>query len=621
MRALGMIGTLLVLLVLSTARAEPGAGTAGARPLSPLGPRFGNACQSRTVCAAMERLGLYAGLSLEGSLTETAQGPERAGGGTLSVGFDFIRRVAVEAHFPVAGLAAPGAAGDAAALSAGPLAVAARLRLGPAVPTLLSDKLPPRWAVVLGTQLAFRLPHTAGDARHFGALPLYAPQPSVHAGVELGLGPAQLAPSLGVLGEERAAYLLLGLRLGLRLAPGLGVDLEALSWLLAAVPDEPGPGARCRGGTAAGLGLRARLAPGVLGVAQYHAGAGDCEPRHRLALGLHFAFGEAPLRRIPTPEAAGVERLWLGMVDPVLDCNGWMLDEASLLPRFPFGEPVPGTDLIRRGEELFRIGEHFDIDRAGRLYRPHQYVPLADGRSFREARVREKRELPVCGVGPRHRFHEDCAQIEAALRTWEGYALVDKTMGWTGPAVTRYQLERRCLSDEEAEDPRALAEQLAAAMAGRGRGLRPAMAGPGSPGAPAAPPGARGSSPNLGAVEHSRPTTNTGAGSPAAALVVQKAPLKILEGDQGKHIEGHNNYKPDVQRSILKADPHELAKHAGTGQQVGPVPVGLPGSRERVDFGRFIGYRVIRGAGERIPTTKAIIHYAKDGIHIVPCDP
>jgi hypothetical protein len=326
--------------------------------------------------------------------------------------------------------------------------------------------------VVLATRLGLGLPHATGDPRHVGAAALYVPQPGAHAGLELSWGPAQLSPSVGILGEPGAAYLQLGLRTSLRLARSLSVDVEAVSWLPAAVPDEPG---RCSGGTRAGIGVRGALAQGVLGFLQYSAGAGDCEPGHSLTLGAALAFGEYPLRRIPTPEEAGVPRLWLGLADPVLDCNGWMLDDQSLLPLFKYGDPDPhDPTLIRRGEETFRIGEHFDIDRRGRLYRPHQYTALAAEHEFRPAPVRDKLALPECAVGPRHRFHTECRLLADALAQAQGYATVDRTFGAAAPLVMALQLHRRYLSEEEVENPRRLAEELAGALAAS-RGLRPAM--------------------------------------------------------------------------------------------------------------------------------------------------
>ena len=49
--------------------------------------------------------------------------------------------------------------------------------------------------------------------------------------------------------------------------------------------------------------------------------------------------------------------------------------------------------------------------------------------------------------------------------------------------------------------------------------------------------------------------------------------------------------------------------------------MGLPGSRERVDFGKVIGDYVDPDTGAASPTTKGIIHYGAGGVHIVPARP
>ena len=86
-------------------------------------------------------------------------------------------------------------------------------------------------------------------------------------------------------------------------------------------------------------------------------------------------------------------------------------------------------------------------------------------------------------------------------------------------------------------------------------------------------------------------------------------------GQQGKHIPGHNNYIPGRSPSTHK-DPQGLVnKFAGKGEPVGNIPRGQPGFKERVDFGEVIGE-----VGGK-PTTKGIIHYSKDGVHIVPANP
>jgi hypothetical protein len=90
-------------------------------------------------------------------------------------------------------------------------------------------------------------------------------------------------------------------------------------------------------------------------------------------------------------------------------------------------------------------------------------------------------------------------------------------------------------------------------------------------------------------------------------------PLEL--GSQGKHIPGHNNYIPG--RSPLTHNNPQglLDDFAGKGQPVNNVPRGQPGFKERVDFGQVIGE--VNGK----PTTKGIIHYSKDGAHIVPANP
>ncbi|MDK2632979.1 hemagglutinin repeat-containing protein [Pantoea stewartii subsp. indologenes] len=102
--------------------------------------------------------------------------------------------------------------------------------------------------------------------------------------------------------------------------------------------------------------------------------------------------------------------------------------------------------------------------------------------------------------------------------------------------------------------------------------------------------------------------------------------ITINQGQQNKHIPGTNEYKTaaassDSRRSILTVDPKSLLPQLGTGQQVGKVEVGLAGSKERIDFGTAIGNYVDKDTGLSVPTTKGIVHYGKDGAHIVPARP
>lgn len=102
------------------------------------------------------------------------------------------------------------------------------------------------------------------------------------------------------------------------------------------------------------------------------------------------------------------------------------------------------------------------------------------------------------------------------------------------------------------------------------------------------------------------------------AVDSNKGSQKINWGKQAKHFPGHNNYTPG--RSVLTADPRKLAEKAGTGQHIDGPPVGSPGSKERVDFGEPIGEYVDK-SGKAVSTSKGLIHYGKEGIHIVPARP
>jgi RHS repeat-associated protein len=87
---------------------------------------------------------------------------------------------------------------------------------------------------------------------------------------------------------------------------------------------------------------------------------------------------------------------------------------------------------------------------------------------------------------------------------------------------------------------------------------------------------------------------------------------------QEKHFEGHNSFS--LGKSTLTANPEKLAQQVGKGTSLNNVPLGQLGSKERVDFGKVIG-NYVDNSGQSTPTTKGIVHYSKDGIHIVPAKP
>lgn len=95
---------------------------------------------------------------------------------------------------------------------------------------------------------------------------------------------------------------------------------------------------------------------------------------------------------------------------------------------------------------------------------------------------------------------------------------------------------------------------------------------------------------------------------------------KINWNKQGKHVSGHRNYDP--KRSLVTEDPDVLVRRAGSGAQVGSVPRGTSGFKERIDYGEVIGIWVSADGKIRLPTAIGMLHYQADGaVHIVPARP
>lgn len=109
----------------------------------------------------------------------------------------------------------------------------------------------------------------------------------------------------------------------------------------------------------------------------------------------------------------------------------------------------------------------------------------------------------------------------------------------------------------------------------------------------------------------------------ARQQILQHTNLKIQGDKQGKHIVGHKSYDPLLNKSILEhPDPQKLVRDfAGTGLKVNQIYPGSFGFQEIVNFKEFIGYSVHPQTGEKIATSWGKIHYAKDGVHIVPTKP
>jgi len=98
--------------------------------------------------------------------------------------------------------------------------------------------------------------------------------------------------------------------------------------------------------------------------------------------------------------------------------------------------------------------------------------------------------------------------------------------------------------------------------------------------------------------------------------------LKIQWDKQGKHVEGHVHFDPQNMKSIFThPEPQKLFDNfAGKGMPIRGKS-GAPGYQEIVDFGEIIGYAVEPETGVKISTNWGKIHYAKDGVHIVPTKP
>ncbi len=93
----------------------------------------------------------------------------------------------------------------------------------------------------------------------------------------------------------------------------------------------------------------------------------------------------------------------------------------------------------------------------------------------------------------------------------------------------------------------------------------------------------------------------------------------ILEGKQGKHIIGHNNYIEGRSYLIISIDKAQelVNKYAGTGEVLFASD-GKWRNQEVITTDRVIGYNVSDVDGSEVETKDFKIHYSKKGTHIVP---
>lgn len=100
-------------------------------------------------------------------------------------------------------------------------------------------------------------------------------------------------------------------------------------------------------------------------------------------------------------------------------------------------------------------------------------------------------------------------------------------------------------------------------------------------------------------------------GEEIASTGFDNLPKEIHDGAQGKHIEGHNNYKLNKVRSILDVDPREilLGIHSGKYKIIRNA-----GGKPIVDFGKPIE----RFGEEKGPVASfGIIHNGKLGSGLI----
>lgn len=101
--------------------------------------------------------------------------------------------------------------------------------------------------------------------------------------------------------------------------------------------------------------------------------------------------------------------------------------------------------------------------------------------------------------------------------------------------------------------------------------------------------------------------------------------IGIHWGRQNKHIPGAHNFDPKrgellVTKQRLK---NLLNDKMGCGQKIRGDISCSPGYKERIEFGEIIGkYAYKKGEDVvKIPTTRGVAHYSKDGVHVVPSAP
>lgn len=354
--------------VASPASAQPAPAPQLPHPLNPVLNATSGSCGTLFApCPAVSRLAMFFWFS--GQYLGMGGDPHASTlGGSVDVAMEVANRVAVSASIPGALKKVTERLTEQIWGVGGPLEVRARVRLGPASQGFYSVEHRPLWSSVIELRTQFLLPQFEGDPKYVGRVQRGPVQPALSGAGELNFWRLQLAPGAGILVGDRQAHLDLSLRASVQLMDRVFGDVEVLRRQALAVPDEPG---RCQSAWMGAVGVRWQWRRGLFMTARYAGGRGDCVPEHAFLLSLGLAFGEG-FMRIPTPEEVGFIKTWharlLGMIDPILDCQGIMRADDGT-PMFRFGSPdVNNPNIIWRNNVPYPVGEHF-WEKGGKLYR------------------------------------------------------------------------------------------------------------------------------------------------------------------------------------------------------------------------------------------------------------
>jgi hypothetical protein len=399
----------LICAVLLLARASQAAPTEP-RPLTPLSYGFGGSCGTSLVpCSAVQPLGMFFWLRNQIQVTHM-QPRETALGSALDFSFEVARRVHVGA---VLSGAMQSSEGRTVFLN-GPAELRAAVRLGEPSPAFFRPDTAPRLSGLLGIRAAVLAPHYDGDPAFVGR-EAGRVLPTFYGAVELNLFDrrVQLAASPGLSFLGKFAQADLGARISVMLSDSLTLDAEGRRQQSLADADKRQNPGLCGSAWLGSVGLRAVGARGLFLGVRYVAGQGECVSPHAVHLDFGLGIGEG-MRRIPTPDEVSWIRSWrallLGMIDPVLDCQGIMLDDDGH-PMFRFGQPDPSDPhTILRGGARWRVGDHFYTKGHHLYHQSDLHTPIEDLRSVQPLTAEEQAGSYECRIGPR-RQPSVCAQV------------------------------------------------------------------------------------------------------------------------------------------------------------------------------------------------------------------